>query len=487
MEPQTTDTLPRPRLILTIGNSHIVSPDLDSGVRPVSKFSDDDVSPSTPADDECMSAFDKEGEDEISALSSPTPSNHSHPSSTSATDNLNTTYPQPSDRQVGRPLRNAAAMARARVSSSVQLKRPSPYLKNERSTPVLKTQSRTRARKRDTSAGTPALESMRRRPVDPIGQMIFLQGPVPVMPTVQELKTEGKGTWMSSCERAWRALEGTKGLGLKDGAWKACMAYDENGEAHQPNLTFDLKLRLAIASSPRKKLTLSQIRQVFLERWPYFKGDSKWERTIRHVLTTTHHFCKVPGEEGENIRGNYWTVCTHIPLCKKPDKHVKPFVEFSASSNIPSHAANGTGKMEDLSSDPSSSFALPHPQPGDRMKLETFSSGRKDTPGPSNLLSTPRPASSGERSPNDPCRNTKEWPPSTFTPRSPPGKSWHPQSAFSRSAYRMSYPPPTHHQPRQQSSMATISTLRPPMRPRGVGLTEGTRFDTINISHRFDG
>ncbi len=120
-------------------------------------------------------------------------------------------------------------------------------------------------------------------------------------------ETQG-GCRMTTSEAAWLRWEESGGLVAGVGPMGA-YAYDENGDgeynsdgremadgtAHKPEMSYVCKIRLILAASPRKVMTLAQvgrhplisargrdayidqIHQAIEERWPYFKTEgSTW-------------------------------------------------------------------------------------------------------------------------------------------------------------------------------------------------------------------
>ncbi|KAJ2215196.1 hypothetical protein EV179_002415 [Coemansia sp. RSA 487] len=77
----------------------------------------------------------------------------------------------------------------------------------------------------------------------------------------------------------------------------------------KPPYSYATLITYAIMKHPRKQMTLNEIYTWVMERYPYFKtAGSGWKNSIRHNLSLSKTFVRIPRPINEPGKGAYWTV-----------------------------------------------------------------------------------------------------------------------------------------------------------------------------------
>ncbi|KAI5480616.1 forkhead box protein J2/J3 [Pseudohyphozyma bogoriensis] len=77
----------------------------------------------------------------------------------------------------------------------------------------------------------------------------------------------------------------------------------------KPPYTYASLIAQAVSSSEHRKLTLNGIYDWITARWPYFSDNQNgWQNSIRHNLTLSRGFLKIPRRDDEPGKGAFWAI-----------------------------------------------------------------------------------------------------------------------------------------------------------------------------------
>uniref|UniRef100_A0A8C7I1N4 Forkhead box I2 n=1 Tax=Oncorhynchus kisutch TaxID=8019 RepID=A0A8C7I1N4_ONCKI len=176
-------------------------------------------------------------------------------------------------------------------------------------------------------------------------------------------------------------LTNSPGFGGPDLGWLSIASQEELLKLVRPPYSYSALIAMAIQNVHEKKLTLSQIYRYIADNFPFYKKSKVgWQNSIRHNLSLNDCFKKVPRDEDDPGKGNYWTL---DPNCEKMFDNGN----FRRKRKRRSDSTNSTKTEDGQTAPPIKTFDSPQLLGTASPDMEAVSEGHKSS-SPLSLVSS---------------------------------------------------------------------------------------------------